>query len=79
MRHTYTCSNLLLVLALKISHARIIISHYRHVHTDYKRARKLLRRKRLPPDFKQQMVKDLKARYTEEVRRLAIKDCLLKE
>lgn len=57
----------------------VIISHYRHVHTDYERARKSLRRQMLLPDVKQQMMRDLKAMCTEEARRLAVSDGLLRE
>jgi len=56
----------------------VVVSHYRHAHTDYDKERRLLRRLAMPPDYKQQKLRELRARYAEEARQLAAEDGLLK-
>jgi len=59
---------------------RVIISHYRHEHTRYEDERKRLKKlARVLPGAGQQAMEELRIKYSEEARRLAIKDGLLKE
>ena len=58
---------------------RVIISHYRHEHTRYEDERKRLKKlARVLPGAGQQAMEELRIKYSEEARLLAIKDGLLK-
>lgn len=66
-------------LSLRQAQERVIISHYRHFHTEYEKELRELKRARSTFIDKEQRREELKREYSEKARRLAVQDGLLKE
>ena len=66
-------------LSLKGAQERVIVAHYRHVHTEYEKEIRDLQKVRSPLLNKEQRREELKREYSEKARFLAEKDGLLKE